>query len=88
MNNNDPALIAVWLTVRRGDRSGTAVSPGVVYARTGTWLDTATCNTAVDTAVQNGHLYWRGSKIHRRLLPGPDPRPAPPTPSSDQDALF
>lgn len=75
---------AVWTAVKKGDRAGTVISPGVIYARTGTRLTPAECNQAVDRLVAAGNLYWRGQTVHRRLLAGPTPHPpAAPPPQDD-----
>jgi len=76
---------AVWETVRYGDRKGTVVSPGVVFARTGTRLTHDQLRQAVEVLLADGRLYWRGQRVHRRLLAGPWPEPRRP---DQQPALF
>lgn len=71
---------AVWEAVRYGDRKGTAVSPGVVFARTGTRLTHDQLRQAVEALLADGRLYWRGQRVHRRLLAGPWPQPQPDLP--------
>lgn len=61
---------AVWQAVRDGDRKGTQLSPGVVFARTGVRVTHAELVEAMGRLLADGRLYWRDIRTRRLLLAG------------------
>lgn len=74
---------AVWDAVKRGDRKGTELSPGVVYARTGVRISHEQLQQAMKRLLAAGRLYWRSPRTQRRVLAGHWPLPKP-EPGQDQ----